>query len=180
MAEVDSPVPPRFFAFPSIDYPANSASSVEAVGDRSVHSPTGARANYDLCSILSTLGLRHNKNLEHYYNNPIPGHNTVNDTSDLPMDATTSHPRRISLYLYWEQRKHRSYQVLLSLPAVSEMRWVAGDHTPMEQSNRAKRTVEKDNKMNRRIEKDKKVNRTGRSHHRGQGDKLHILSIRLM
>ena len=99
MGEVDSPVRPRFFAFPRIDYPANSASSVEAVDDRSVHSPTGARANYDLYSTLSTPGLRHNKNLEHYYNNPSPGHNTVNDTSDLPMDATTSHSRRISLYL---------------------------------------------------------------------------------
>ena len=70
------------------------------------------------------------------------------------------------------------------------MRWVVGDHTPMEQSNRVKRTIEKDYKMNRRIEKGKKVNRriekskkvnhTGCSHHRGQGDKLHILSIRLM
>ena len=60
------------------------------------------------------------------------------------------------------------------------MRWVVGDHTLMEHCNRAKRTIQKDKKVNRRIEKGKKVNRTGRSHHRGQGDKLHILSIRLM
>jgi hypothetical protein len=55
--EVDKLGRPKFPAFPNVDYFASSSSFVEAVGKESVHSPTDARTNYDLCSILSTLGL---------------------------------------------------------------------------------------------------------------------------
>jgi hypothetical protein len=110
VAEVDSPGRPKFLAFPNVDHCATSASSVEGLGDESVHSSTGARTNYGLCSILSNLGLHQNKNLEHRYNNPNPGHNNVSDTNDLPMDATTSHSRKTDLHLCLEQRKHRPYQ----------------------------------------------------------------------
>jgi len=110
---VDNPGRPRFFAFPSIDYHANSASSVEVVGEESGHSSTGARTNYGPCSILSNLDLHQNRSLEHYYNNPSPGHNTVSDTNGHAMDATTSHSRKRGLHLSQEQRKHRQYQAAL-------------------------------------------------------------------
>jgi hypothetical protein len=110
VVDVDSSGRPKFLAFPNVDHYASSSSSVEVVGEESVHSSTGARTNYGLCSILSNLGLHQNKNLEHCYNNPNPGHNNVSDTSDLPIDATTSHSRKTDLPLYLGQRKHRPYQ----------------------------------------------------------------------
>ena len=61
---------PKFLAFPNVDPFAKCSSSVEVVDQESVHSSIGAHANYDLCSILSNLGLHQNKNLEHCYNNP--------------------------------------------------------------------------------------------------------------
>jgi len=127
VAEVDSSGHPTFVAFPNVDCYATSASSVEVVGDQSVHSATGARTNYGLCSILSTLDLHHNKNLEHCYNNPSPGYNTVSDTNHPAMDATTSHSRKTSLHLSQAQRKHRAYQVALSQPEVRRTEWVAVD-----------------------------------------------------
>ena len=127
VAEVDSSGRPRSVAFPNVDCYATSASSVEVVGDQSVHSATGARTNYGLCSILSTLDLHHNKNLEHCCNNPSPGYNTVSDTNHPAMDATTSHSRKTSLHLSQAQRKHRAHQVALSRPEVLQIRRVAVD-----------------------------------------------------
>ena len=109
-AAVDSPGRPRFLAFPSADYYASYSSSLAVVGQESVHSSTGARANHGFCSSLANLDLHQNKTLEHCYNNPSPGCNNVSDTSDLPMDATTSHSRKTDLPLYLGQRKHRPYQ----------------------------------------------------------------------
>jgi hypothetical protein len=102
VVEVDSPGLPKFLAFPNVDYYASSASFVEVVGKESVHSSTGARTNYGLCSILSNLGLHQNKNLEHCYNNPSPGYNNGSDTNDLPIDATTNHCRRRCPRLFQE------------------------------------------------------------------------------
>jgi hypothetical protein len=51
----------------------------------------------------------------------------VSDTSDLARGATTSHSRRTSPHLYQEQRKHRSYQALLSHQEAPEMRWVVAE-----------------------------------------------------
>jgi hypothetical protein len=127
VVEVYSSERPMFLVFPNVDHFANSSSSVEVVGYESVHSSTGARSNYGLCNILSNLGLHQNKNLEHCYNNPSPGYNSVNDTSDLPMDATTSHSRKTSLRLSQEQRKHQLYQASLSHPEVPEIRWAAAN-----------------------------------------------------
>jgi hypothetical protein len=127
VVEVDSSGRPTFVAFPNVDCYATSASSVEVVGDQFVHSATGARTSCGLCSILSSLGLHHNKNLEHSCNNPSLGCNTVSDTNDLPMDATTSHSRKTSLHLSQEQRKHRVHQVSLSQPEVRRTQWVAVD-----------------------------------------------------
>ena len=73
VVEVDSSGRPKSLAFPNVDYYASSSSSVEVVGQESVHSSIGARTNYGLCSILSNLDLHQNKNLEHCYNNPSPG-----------------------------------------------------------------------------------------------------------
>ena len=123
--EVDSPGRPRFFPFPSIDYSASPSSSVEVVGEKSVHSSTGVRSNYGLCSILSNLGLNQNKSLEHCYNKPNPGHNIVSDTNHLHMDATTNHSRKTCLPLYQEQSTHRSPQASLPHPEVPQIRWVA-------------------------------------------------------
>jgi hypothetical protein len=125
VGEVDSPECPKLLAFPNVDCSANSSSSVEAAGEESVHSSTGARTNYGLCSILSNPDLHQNKNLAHSDNNPSPGCDNVSDTTGLAMDATTSHSRKTSLLLSREQRRHRLYQALLSHPEVSEIPWEA-------------------------------------------------------
>ena len=122
VVEVDNSGHPTFVAFPNVDCYATSASSVEVVGDQSVHSATGARTSYGPCSILSNQGLHHNKNLEHSHNNPNPGYNTVSDTNHPAMDATTSHSRKTSLHLSQEQRKHWAHQVSLSQPEVLQIR----------------------------------------------------------
>jgi hypothetical protein len=96
---VDSPERPKFFAFPNVDHYASSSSSVEVGGKESVHSSTGARTNYGLCSILANPGLHHNRNLELGHNNPSPGYNNVSGTNDLPKDATTNHSRKRGLHL---------------------------------------------------------------------------------
>jgi hypothetical protein len=127
VVEVYSPGRPTFLAFPNVDYYATSASSVEDAGDESVYSSTGARTNYGCCSILSNLGLHHNKNLEHCYNNPSPGYNNVSDTNHPAMDATTSHSRKTSLHLSQEQRKHWAHQVSLSHPVVRQTLWAAAN-----------------------------------------------------
>ena len=126
VVEVDSSGRPKFLAFPNVDHFASSSSSVEVVGEESVHSSTGARTNYGLCSILSNLGLHQNKNLEHCYNNPSPGHNNVSDTNDLPIDATTSHSRKRGLHQCQEQRRHTS-QVSLSPLVVRQIRWAVAE-----------------------------------------------------
>jgi hypothetical protein len=108
VVEVDSSGRPNALAFPTVVHCASSSSSVEVVGKESVHSSTGVRTNYGLCSILSNLGLRQNKNLEHCYNKPNPGYNNVSDTNDLPIDATTNHSRKRDLPLSRGQRRHTS------------------------------------------------------------------------
>ena len=113
VVDVDSSGRPKFLAFPNVDHDATSSNSVEGLGDESVHSSTGARTKYGLCSILSNLGLHQNKILEHCYNNPNPGCNNMSDTNDLPTDATTNHSRKTDRHLYLEQRKHRPYQASL-------------------------------------------------------------------
>jgi len=112
-----------FFLFPNIDYYSSFSSFVEDVDKESVGSPTDAHANYDLYRILSNQSLYHNKNMGYIYNKPNPDHNNVSDTSALPMDATTNHPRKRCLHLYQVQRRH-TYQVSLSPPVVREIRWV--------------------------------------------------------
>ena len=120
-AGVDSPGHPTFVASPNACSFPSSSNSVEIVGEVFVGSPTGAHTNYGLCSILSNLGLHHNKNLELCYNNASPDYNNVSDTNDLPMDATTNHSRKTGLHLYQEQRKHYWYRVILSHSGVLEM-----------------------------------------------------------
>ena len=127
VVEVDSSGRPRFLAFPNVDYFASSSSSVEVVGEESVHSPTGARTNYGLCSILSNLGLHQNKNLEHCYNNPSPGYNNVSDTNDLPIDATTNHSRKRGLHQCQEQRRHHRIRYHYHTPEVPQIQWVVAD-----------------------------------------------------
>jgi len=125
---VYSPGRPRSPVFPNVVHFSSFSSSDEVVGEGSVHSSMGARSNYGLCSILSNPDLYQNKSLEPYYNNPSPGHNNVNDTSDLPMDATTSHSRKTALHQCREQRKHRPNQVSLSHPVVREIRGAAEEY----------------------------------------------------
>jgi hypothetical protein len=127
VVEVDNSGRPTFVVFPNVDCYSTSASSVEVVGDQSVHSATGARTSYGPCNILSNQGLHHNKNLERCYNNPSPGYNTVSDTNHPAMDATKSHSRKTSLHLSQEQRKHWAHQVALSHPVVLQIRRVAVD-----------------------------------------------------
>ena len=127
VVEVDSPERPTFVAFPNVDCYATSASSAEVFGDQSVRNTTDAHTNYGFCSILSTLGLHHNKNLEHSCNNPSPGYNNVSDTIDLAMGATTNHSRKTNLCLFQEQHKHRAHQAEQSQPEVRRRGWVAVD-----------------------------------------------------
>jgi hypothetical protein len=104
--EVYNPGHPRSLAFPSVDYHASFSSSVEVVDKESVHSATGVRTNDGLYSILSTLGLRQNRNLELYHSKPNLDHNNVTDTNDLPTDATTSHSRKRRPHRYQGQHRH--------------------------------------------------------------------------
>jgi hypothetical protein len=127
--EVDSPGRPKFLAFPNVDHDASSSSSVEVVGEESVHSSTGARTNYGLCSILSNLGLHQNKILEHSHNNSNLGYNNMSDTNDLPMDATTSHSRKTDLHLCLEQHRHHLHQVALLPLGVREIRRVVAEES---------------------------------------------------
>jgi hypothetical protein len=129
VVDVGSSGRPKFLAFPNVDHYASSSSSVEVVGEESVHSSTGARTNYGLCSILSNPGLHQNRNLEHCYNNPNPGHNNVSDTSDLPIDATTSHSRKTDLHLCLEQHKHHPSQVARLPLVVREIRRVVAEES---------------------------------------------------
>jgi hypothetical protein len=115
-----------FCLFPSIDYYTSFSNFVEDVDKESVGSPTDAHANYVLCSIFSTLGRSHNKNMEYIYNKSNPDHNNVSDTSALPIDATTNHPRKRSLHQCQVQRRH-TYQVSRSSLVVREIRWVAAE-----------------------------------------------------
>jgi hypothetical protein len=123
---VDSPRRPKFLAFPNAHHFASSASSVEDVGEESVHSSIGARTSYGPCSILSNLNLHQNRNPGHYHNNPNPGHNNLSDTSDLATDATTNHRRNRCLRLSQEQRRH-PYPVARSLLVVRQIRWVVAE-----------------------------------------------------
>jgi hypothetical protein len=93
----------------------------------SVHSSIGVRTNYGFYSILSTPDLYQSKNSERCYNKPNPGHNNTNDTSALPMDATTNHSRKKCLLLYQEQRTHSTYQATLSSLGGQLSRWVAAE-----------------------------------------------------
>jgi hypothetical protein len=121
LVDLDSSGHPKFFAFPNVDLFASSSSSVEVVGQESGRNSIDVHAIYDLYSILSNLGLHQNRILEYRHNNPSLGHNTVSDTSVLPMDATTSHSRKTNQRLCQGQRKHRSYQGPLSPPEVPQM-----------------------------------------------------------
>jgi hypothetical protein len=96
VVEVDSSGRSTFLAVPNVELSASSASSVEVVGEESVHSSTGARTNYGLGSSLATRGRHQNKNWAHGHNTPSPGYKTVSDTTALPRDATTTHSRKTS------------------------------------------------------------------------------------
>jgi hypothetical protein len=127
VVEVYSPGRPKFLAFPNADHYAISSSSVDVVGQESVHSSTGVRTNYGLCSILSNLDLHQNKNLEQRYNNSSSGYNNMSDTNVLPTDATTNHCRRRCPRLRQGRRTHRPYQATLLQPEVPEIRWVVAE-----------------------------------------------------
>ena len=120
--EVDIPGFPRIFVHHKICSFANLSSSVEIVDKESVHSSTGVHSNYGFCSILSNLDLHHNKNLEHRYNNPSPGHNKLSDTNDLPIDATKNHSRNTGLHRSQGMHTHRSSQASLSHLEVQQIR----------------------------------------------------------
>jgi len=125
--EVDSSGRPRFHVFPNNGHYAISSSFVEVVGVESSHSSTDGHTNHGVRNILSSLGLRQNRKLKHGYNKPIPGHNSVIDTSRLPKDATTSRSRRTNPPRYQEQRKHRAHQGGPQPPGVPQMRLVVAE-----------------------------------------------------
>ena len=124
---VDSFVHPRFSAFPNSDHDPSASSSAEVAGEGSVHSSTGVRTSYGLCSVLSNPGLHHNKNVVRSYNKSNPGHNNMSDTNRLPMVATTSRSRKKCPHLYREQRTHSSYQAARSPAEAPQIRRVAAD-----------------------------------------------------
>ena len=120
----DSPGRPRFLAFPNVDHFASPSSSVAVVGWESAHSSSGARTSYCFYSILSNRDRHQNKNWEHCYNNPSPGYNNASDTSDLPIDATTSHSRKRCPHLIPGRRKCMC-PAIQSSPAVRQRRLAA-------------------------------------------------------
>jgi hypothetical protein len=122
VAWVDNPGRPKFFSFPNIGYSASPSSSVEVVDEESAHIAIGARSNYGPCNALSNLVQRHNKSLEHDYNSPNRGYNSVSDTNDLATDATTSHSRKKDQLLYREQRRHYWSLAILQQSAVLRIR----------------------------------------------------------
>jgi hypothetical protein len=97
--EVYNSAHPKFLAFPNAADFASSSNFDEADCKELADNSTGARSNGALCSIFSNRGLYQNRILGLYRNNATPGHNTVSDTSALPMDATTSHHRKRYLHL---------------------------------------------------------------------------------
>jgi hypothetical protein len=125
VVDLDSRGHPKPFAFPNVDYHAISSSCLEVVGQESVHSSIDVHAIDALYSIVSTLGLHQNKILGHSYNKPSSDYNNVNDTNDLPIDATTNRSRKTDLRLSLAQHKHRPYQVARLPLAGREIRWVA-------------------------------------------------------
>ena len=154
VAEADSSERPRFLVFPNVDHFASFSSSVEVDGEESVHSPIGAHTNYGLCSIFSSLDLHHNRNLEWRYNIPNHGYNTGSDTNDLPMDATTSHPRKTSRYQYPAQRKHRLYRASRLHPEVRQTEaveggWLRQTHSLLKKHNGRSPRIRYDNSCNK-------------------------------
>jgi hypothetical protein len=123
--EVYIPGRPRSPAFPNAYHYAMSSSSVEVAGQESVQSSTGVRANHGFGSILSNPGLHQNKNLGQCYNSSNLGCNSVSDTNDLPIGATTSRSRKKGLHRCRERRTHRPYQAIRSHPEAPQMQWVA-------------------------------------------------------
>ena len=121
VVEVDSSGRPKFLVFPNVGFFASYSSSVELVGEVFVDNPTDVRTNYGLCSILSNLGLHHNRSAGHDHNNPSPGRNNGSDTNDLPMDATNSHPRKTGPYPSRDRRRHRPCPVARPQPVVREL-----------------------------------------------------------
>ncbi len=119
---VDSSERPRFFLFPSNDSDAISPSCAATGGMGFVHSATDARTRCGPGSIVASPGLRHNKNWEHFHNKPSLHHNDVSGTSDLPMDATTSHPRKTIPPLYEGRHKHLPYPATRLHTAVLQKR----------------------------------------------------------
>ena len=93
---------PTFSVFPNIDYYPSFSSFVEDADKESVGTPTDAHANCGPCSSLSNRSLCHNKKLGYNCSKPNSDHNNVNDTSALPMDATTNHHRKRCLHRYRE------------------------------------------------------------------------------
>ena len=124
VGEVDSLGRPKFAVSPNAYSFPSLSSSVEFDDEVFVGSSIGARTNYGLCSTLSNLDPRQNKNREHTYNKPSPGHNNVSDTNGLPMGATTNHSRKRGLPQHQGKRKHRS-QAALSILVVRQIRWAA-------------------------------------------------------
>jgi len=126
--DVESSGRPNLFpAFPNVDHYASVSSFVEAVGQECAHTSTDAHATHDLCSIFSNPGPHENKTLGHGYNKTNPGYNNVSDTNDLPMSATTNHPRKTDLHLHQEQHTHLAFQAGLPQPVVPQIRRAAAD-----------------------------------------------------
>ncbi len=120
--EVDIPGPPTFFVLPKIGSFANSSSSAEIVDKESVDSSTGVHTNYGCCNNFSNVDPRKNRNLEHCYSRPNPGHNKLSDTNDLPIDATRNHSRNRGLHRCQGQRTHPPSQASLSPLEVQQIR----------------------------------------------------------
>jgi len=127
--EADSPGHPKYYAFPNVGYCANCASFVEAAAREFVHNPTGVRTSCVLYNILANPGQHQNRNVERGGNKPTPGYNSVNDTNDLPMDATTSHSRKKCPHRYLEQHTRHPNRELLSQPEAVQIRSLAAEES---------------------------------------------------
>ena len=101
-----NPGHPRFVAFPSTCSFASHSSYFEVVGEVFSGSSIDAPASDAPCSHFSSRKVSFHKKKGLYYNRPNLCHSYVRDTSDLPMDATTSRYRKRFLLERPGQHKH--------------------------------------------------------------------------
>ena len=109
---------PNVPVFPNGGFAPSYSSSAEADNGESDDNPNGVHTSCVPCNTFSSQDLHHNKNWGRCHSNSSHGYNVANDTSALPMDATTSHSRKTCHAWHQEQGRH-SFKALQPHPVQS-------------------------------------------------------------